>query len=349
MNYVTTKDLGFDQDQIIAVRTQTGWNKEADRTVERFRARLKHEPSVVSVGGTSTTFNRGYSRYGYKMDGEHHSSFVYGVDPYYLPTLNLELTMGRNFSPDIPSDTNTVIVNEALVRDMKWDDPLNEYLNWKEDSVGPGSRVVGVLKDYHFKSLTEAIEPLLLSMDTRSAGHLQTMLIKLEAGDIPYHVKSIQKVWNELSPGKPFDYSFVDEDVASQYESHIRWMKITSLAAAFAILISCLGLFGLAGINAVNRTKEIGIRKVLGAELSSIFILLNRQYLWLSLIAFILAAPASWYAMSQWLSGFRFSIALGWELFAISMLSGLIVAFATVSYHAIRVSSINPAETLKHE
>src|SRR5690349_16330739 len=126
-------------------------------------------------------------------------------------------------------------------------------------------------------------------------------------------------------------------------------MKITSLAATFAILISCLGLFGLAGINAVNRTKEIGIRKVLGAGISNIFILLNRQYLWLSLIAFTLAAPASWYAMSEWLSGFKFSIELGWELFTISMLGGLLVALASVSYHTIRTASINPAETLKQE
>ncbi|MGC3947616.1 MAG: ABC transporter permease [Chryseolinea sp.] len=349
MKYVTTKDLGFDQEQVIAVRTQTGWNKEADRTVERFRNRLQHESSVVSLGGTTTSFNRGYSRYGYKIDGEQHSSFVYGVDAYYLPTLGLELSMGRNFSAEIPSDTNTVIVNEALVREMKWKDPLNEHLNWKEDTLGLGARVIGVLKDYHFQSLTEGIQPLLLSMDTRSAGHLETMLIKLHAGDIPEHVKSVQSAWNELSPGKPFDYTFIDEDVALQYESHTRWMKITSLAATFAILISCLGLFGLAGINAVNRTKEIGIRKVLGAGMSSIFILLNRQYLWLSLIAFALAAPASWYAMSQWLSGFTFAIALGWELFVISMLGGLLVAFATVSYHAIRVSSINPADTLKYE
>ena len=349
MNYVTTKDLGFDQAQVIAVRTQTGWTPEADKTVERFRARLQNDPSVVSIAGTSISFNRGHSRYGYKIDGELHSAFVYGVDPWYIPMLNLKLTMGRNFSPNIPSDTNAVIVNEALVRDMKWTDPLNQYLNFKEDTVGLGAKVIGVLKDYHYQSLTEPIHPLFLSMDTRSAGHLEKMLIKLEAGDIPGRINSLQKVWNELSPGKPFDYSFVDEDVAKQYESHTRWMKITSLAAAFAIFISCLGLFGIAGINAVNRTKEVGIRKVLGAELSSIFILLNRQYLWLSLIAFALAAPASWYAMSEWLAGFSFSIALGWELFAISMLGGLIVALTTVSYHAIRVSAINPAETLKCE
>jgi len=126
-------------------------------------------------------------------------------------------------------------------------------------------------------------------------------------------------------------------------------MSITGLATGFAILISCLGLFGLAGINAVNRTKEIGIRKVLGAGLSSIFILLNKQYVWLSLIAFVLAVPLSWYVMSKWLASFKFSIAISWELFAVSIMSGLLIALATVSYHAFKTALVNPAETLKYE
>lgn len=349
MQYVTTKDLGFDQEQIIAVRTQTGWNPEADKMVERFRARLQRESSVVSVGGASSSFNRGYSRWGYKINEEQHSAFVYSVDPWYVPTISLDIVLGRNFSPDIPSDSNAVVVNEALVRDMKWTDPLSEHLNYREDTVGLGARVIGVVKDYNFQSLTESIEPMFLSVNTRQTGYLETMMIKLQPGNLSGGLKAVQTAWNEISPSKPFDYTFVDEDVARQYDSHQRWMKITGLATAFGILISCLGLFGLAGINAVNRTKEVGIRKVLGAEVTSIFILLNRQYLWLSLIAFTLAAPASYYAMREWLSGFKFAIGLGWELFVVSMLSGLVVAFATVSYHALRVSSINPAETLKYE
>jgi putative ABC transport system permease protein len=349
MRYVTMKDLGYNREQIIAVPTQTGWTAAADRLVERFRTALRNDPSIISIAGTSTSFNKGYSRYGYKIKGEQHSAFVYGTDPWYVPTLGIKLMMGRNFDVNIPSDSNTVIVNEALVRDMKWTDPLNEYLNFEEDTVGLGARVIGVAKDYNFQSLTQVVEPMFLSMKTRSAGRLETMLIKLAPGNVPERVKVVESAWREMSPDKPFVYTFLDEDVARQYESHTRWMKITSLAAAFAIIISCLGLFGLAGINAVNRTKEVGIRKVLGAEVSSIFILLNRQYLWLSLIAFTVAAPASWYAMSQWLSGFKFAIALGWELFAVSMLCGLTVAFATVSYHAIKVSSLNPADTLKCE
>jgi putative ABC transport system permease protein len=348
MNYITTKDLGYNQEQIIVIPTQTGWNAEADKAVERFRTHFQSDLSVVSVSGTSSSFNQGYSRYGYKIKDEQKSAYVYSVDSYYLTTIGAEIALGRNFD-DRVSDSSAIIVNEALVRDMKWTDPLNEHLNWKEDSLSIGSPIIGVVKDYHFLSLEREIEPMFLSMNKKDIGYLVNMLVKIAPGNIPGKMDKLRKAWTELFPDKPFDYTFLDEDVAKQYESYQRWMNIMGLSTGFAILISCLGLFGLAGINAVNRTKEIGIRKVMGARLSNIFILLNRQYVWLAAIAFILAAPASWYIMNKWLADFQFKITIGWELFAVSMLSGLLIALLTVSYHAIRVALVNPAETLKYE
>ncbi len=175
------------------------------------------------------------------------------------------------------------------------------------------------------------------------------ILVKISNDDVPGTISRLKTSWSKLSSDKPFDYSFLDENVARQYESYERWTKIMGLSTLFAILIATLGLFGLAGINAVNRTKEIGIRKVLGAELPSIFILLNKQYVWLSLMAFAMATPLSWYAMNKWLSSFQFKIEIGWELFAASLLAGLVVALVTVSYHAIKAANVNPAETLKYE
>jgi putative ABC transport system permease protein len=180
-------------------------------------------------------------------------------------------------------------------------------------------------------------------------GYHTKMLVRVEAGNVPASLDKVQGLWKELFPDKPFAYTFLDQDVAKQYASYERWMSITGLATGFAILISCMGLFGLAGINAVNRTKEIGIRKVLGAGMSSIFVLLNKQYVWLSLIAFVLAVPLSWYVMSQWLASFKFAIAISWDLFVISILSGLMIALLTVSYHAFKTALVNPAETLKYE
>ncbi len=349
MKYITTKDLGYNQHQVIVIPTQKGWTEESNRTVEQFRIRLAQEPEVISVAGTSISFNKGWSLNGYKINDEDKSAYVYAVDPEYIPTLGMELTMGRNFDSKRPGDSTAVIVNEALVRDMKWENPLNEYLNWTEDKTSLGSKVIGVVKDYHFRSLESAIEPMLLSMDKNAAGYLVTMHVKVKPGNVHSQINKIKTAWMELYPDRPFDFAFLDADVSMQYESYNRWMNIMSLATLFGILISCLGLFGLAGISAVNRTKEIGIRKVMGADLSNIFIMLNKQFIWLSLLAFAFAAPLSWYVMKQWLSSFQFAITPGWELFVFSLATGLLLALTTVSYHAIKASFLNPAETLKNE
>jgi putative ABC transport system permease protein len=349
MRFITTKDLGYNKEQLIAIPTQAGWSNESDAVVHQFRNRLSNEPSVISVTGTSSSFNKGYSRYGYTINDEQKSAYVYVVDPNYIPTVGVELIQGRNFRPGSSIDSTSLIVNEALVKDMGWKDPLNEHLNWTEDSTSLGAKIIGVVKDYNFLSLESGVEPMLLSMDKKNAGHMMEILIKINPSDIPATIETIRKNWKELYPNKAFDYSFVDEDVAKAYESHRRWMRIMGLATAFAILIACLGLFGLSGVNAVNRTKEIGIRKVMGAEMLNIFVLLNRQYVLLAIISFAIAAPLSWYVMNKWLSDFKFRITVSWELFAVSMLAGLGVALITVSYHAVRAALVNPSETLKYE
>ncbi|GHN02445.1 ABC transporter permease [Cytophagales bacterium WSM2-2] len=348
MKFVATKDLGYNKDQTLVIPTQTGWNEKANKAVERFRTRAQGESGIVSVAGAGSSFSQGAGRLFYKIKDEDRSAYVYSVDPDYLSTLGIRLVQGRNFDPTIFSDSSAVIVNEALVKDMKWTDPLSEHLNWNGDTVGLGPQVIGVVKDYHFLSLEQNIEPLFLTMD-KFFGYHTKILVRVEAGNVPASVDKVRGIWKELFPDKPLDYTFLDQDVAKQYESYERWMKITGLATGFAILISCMGLFGLAGINAVNRTKEIGIRKVLGAGMSSIFILLNKQYVWLSLIAFVLAVPLSWYVMSKWLASFKFAIAISWELFALSILAGLAIALVTVSYHAFKTALVNPAETLKYE
>lgn len=346
MIYITTKDLGYNQEQVIAIPTQLGWVPEGKDVVEQYRNAVKTNPAVINVAGTSNAFAHGLSSFGYRIKGENKEAFIYAVDSEYIPLLGIELIQGRNFDPAIHADSTAVIVNEALVKDMKWTDPLNEHLNWKEDSTSLGSPVIGVMKDFHFMSLERSIEPMFISQEV---GSLMNILVKITPEQIPEKIEQLRKAWVSLYPDKPFEYTFVDEDVAKQYDMYKRWSKIMGLSTIFAILIACLGLFGLAGINAINRTKEIGIRKVMGAPLTSIFMLLNRQFMFFALIAFVLAIPASWYAMNQWLSSFKFAITIGWQLFAVSLLAGLSLALLTVSYHAIKAALINPAETLKHE
>ena len=265
MKFITTKDLGYNADQIIVIPTQMGFSEESDRAVAKLRQAISGEPEFLGIAGTTMSFNRGWSRYGYTIDEEEKFAYVYGVDYEYLPLLDIEFAEGRNFDENNPADSNAIIVNEALVRDMGWDNPLQEYLNWQEDSLGQGDRIIGVAKDYHFLSLENDIHPMFLSINTQRIGHLTEIMVKLQAGNIPQGIEKLRDKWQRVIPDKPFTYTFLDDNVASQYESYQRWMKIMGLATFFAIMISCLGLFGLSGINAVNRTKEIGIRKVMEA------------------------------------------------------------------------------------
>lgn len=347
MEYITSKDLGYDADKVIAIKTNAGWNKTSDEMVPLFRNAMSQERDVISVAGTSASFNKGWSRYGWQVDGENKWAYIFRVDDEYLKLLGIELIEGRNF--DNVADSNAVIVNEALVRNMGWKDPLSEYVNWQEDTVGKGSPVIGVMKDYNFLSLESEVEPLFLGSKKPDFGRLTTILVKLGPGKTPEQLNKVEQKWKETFPDKPFEYSFVDEDVARQYQSHERWMKIMGISTCFAIIISCLGLFGLAGIESLNRVKEVGIRKVMGASLFQLMLLLNKKYMYLALISFVLAAPLSWWIMKTWLDGFKYKVNISWELFAITLLTGLTIALITVSYHALKAARTNPADTLKYE
>jgi putative ABC transport system permease protein len=348
MKFITTKDIGYNQHQVLYIPTQQGWDSKSDRFVENFRSAVVNDPSIISISGSSIPFTNGTLTLGFQNKGEAKSASSYIVDADYIPTLEIQIIKGRNFNSLNPADLkDAIIVNEALVKEMKWVDPLNEHLNWHFED-GLGSKVIGVVKDHNFLSLERAIDPMFLTMD-KTFGHYQYILVKLSSTDISGSIKKLEKAYKELAPDKPFEYTFLDEKVAMQYQSYERWINIITLTTGFAILISCLGLFGLAGTNVVNRTKEIGIRKVLGSGVSDIFVLLNKQFVWLSAIAFVLATFPAWYAMNKWLNSFQFKIEMSWVLFAVSMGVGLLVVLITVSYHTLKAINVNPAETLKYE
>lgn len=348
MKFISTKELGYNPEAVVIVSMQGDWNAETDRRYAQYRTELMRVSGVEDVAGTSISIADGYNINGFKVNDVNHRAYVYAVDTHYIPVLGLNLVSGRNFDPAIRSDSSAVIVNEALVKDMGWTDLSDAYLNWREDSASRGAKVIGVVKDYHYQSLESPINPMFMTMHG-AAGHMTNAVVRISTTDIPSVTSQMESAWRSLFPDKPFAFSFLDDNVAKQYEDYERRMNIVGLSTLFAILISCLGLFGLAGVNAINRTKEIGIRKVMGADVKNIFIMLNRQYVWLSLIAFAVAMPVSWYVMDKWLAGFEFRTPIGWELFAASAAAGLAVALLTVSYHAVRASTINPAETLKYE
>tara|TARA_R110001606_G_scaffold186251_1_gene333741 strand:+ start:17717 stop:20377 length:2661 start_codon:yes stop_codon:yes gene_type:complete len=353
MDFITSKDLGFNQEQVVVIPTHGSWNdNESNKILERFRQAATQHPEVLSVAGSANpvAFGEDYMVFGgYKVDGVPRTAFGFLVDEHFVPTMELQIVQGRNFDAAMMSDAEeSIIVNEALVKELGWTDPLNERMNFHASQPNaPGARVIGVVKDFNFLSLKDEIKPMFLYEGRDlNMGYIVT---RLAPGDVKTTLAQLEGDFAEAAPGKPFEYTFLDEKIERQYAQYKRWMDIMLIATCLAVVIAGLGLFGLAGINAVNKTKEIGIRKVLGARVAQVFMLLNKQYIGFALIAFILAAPLSWYAMSEWLSGFAYAIEINWQVFATSMALGVLIALTAVSYHALKASALNPADSLRYE
>lgn len=347
MHFIATADLGFNDKAIIAVPTNLGWGPESDKGIVRYRQHVQGNEFIENVSGTVSSFAKGYNAQTFTLQEQEIMVYMNKADEHYLSLLDVPLLQGRNFQAGNQADSNAVIVNETLVKKFQLTDPLNDMLKPSGNSKD-WLKVIGVMKDFHFDPLDKQIEPLLLKGPVGDM-YFITLMVKLNSKNIPKALDAAQEAWKELYPEKPFNYSFIDDDIATQYKSYTRWMAITGIATTMAIVIAGLGLFGLAGIQAVNRTKEMGIRKVMGADTSSLFLMLNKPFVNLAIIAFIIATPASWFVMNQWITNFKYHVTIGWELFVISAVSGLFVALISVSYHGFKTVNVNPAETLKCE
>lgn len=347
MDFVSQKDLGYNKDQVVGIPTYTGWNEKGAILLQRYRNQLNGVPGVVNVSGMAPAFTKGTNRYGFKVDGNYKTSYIYYVDAQFIKTMGMDLVAGRDFSDSHPSDkTGSIIINQALAKSMGWENPVGKSLAWS-DKKHP-SKVIGVVKDFNFQSLETPIEPMLLHMNPREGG-IDNILVRIRKGRIGETLPLLRSAWSVIAPSTPFDYWFLDDAVAQQYASYKKWLEIMSVSTFLAILIACLGLFGLAGITAINRTKEIGIRKVLGARVRQIVLLLNKDIVKLILLSLVIAAPVSWYIMRKWLTDFAYRIDVGPGIFLISALVALLVAVATVSYHSIKASLTNPVASLRNE
>jgi putative ABC transport system permease protein len=348
MRFVTTKNLGYNASTIISIPTHLGWNTKSDEAITRFRNKVASNPLIENVSGAVQPLEGGLSKT-FDFNGEMKNVYFNGIDESYLSLFNIQLIKGRNFQSGSSSDSSAVIVNETFVKSMGWNNPLDQAINVENPGSTGGLNIIGVVKDFHFRSLEVEIEPLVLAIDPNVGGHLVTLLIKLNSMNLPAALSTAENAWKNLYPDKPFDYTFIDDAVAKQYTVYVRWMRITRLATGIALVIASLGLFGLSGVNALSRTKEIGIRKILGANFSSIFLLLNRPFVGLAFVAYLMATPVSWYLMQRWISNFTYHIQMGWEIFAFSIFIGLLIALLTVSYHGILTANANPADTLRNE
>ncbi|MEP6950589.1 MAG: ABC transporter permease [Ginsengibacter sp.] len=340
MNYIRTKDLGYEPHQII--RTSINGDRDYKPVMEFLRNELGREPSIkmLSFCGEGNVDE-------VKVDNRHIQATHKAIDENYLPTLEIPLKAGRNFSQSFPTDkTNGVIVNEAFVKAAGVEKPIGAQVNINEYYDSKAKTIIGVVKDFHFGSLREPIQPMVMFM---SDGNNGSIWIKFEKGKQREATAALQHAYKKILPTAVFRYNFLDELNAKQYVQEERWQQVISFAAALSFMICCLGLFGLAHLGTHQRVKEIGIRKVLGASVSQIVALLSADFLKLVMIAFITAVPMASLVMNKWLQYFAYRINISWWVFVIAGISAISIALITISFQAIKAAMANPVKSLRSE
>jgi putative ABC transport system permease protein len=268
-----------------------------------------------------------------------------GIDHDFIPTYQIELAAGRNFSRDYSTDTTAFIVNVSAARTMGFNDP-QQAVGKQIEYGGSKGQIVGVVKDFNFESVHQSILPIILYV-SRDGANYNNVSVKVNGANLKEGLAHIEKVWNRFLPQRPYEYSFLDERFGLLYEREKKQSQLFTTFSMLAIFIGCLGLFGLASFTALQRTKEIGVRKVLGASVSGIVGLLSKEFLKLVLIANLIAWPVAWYAMSKWLEGFAYKINISPFTFILAAILAMLIALLTVSYQSIKAALANPVKSLR--
>jgi len=333
LNFFRNTDLGFNKENVVVI-TSSNRLKSAE---ESFLQTIKGMPDVLNAAFTTSIPSGGAFGDSYQPEDEGNkksaeinlNSFL--VDEAFIPTLDIKLTKGRNFSREF-NDSASVILNEEAVQQIGWKDPVGKWLEY------PGGnnvrfQVIGVVKNFNTQSLQNAITAFALfhpSSKTYSWGSSNTV-VRVKGGDISKTISQLEEKWKSFTTNEPFDYNFLDEAFDAQYRSEQRLGSIFSIFAGLSIFIACLGLFGLSAFIAEKRTKEIGVRKVLGASVPNVVALLSKDFLKLTIIASIIAFPVAWYFMNKWLQDFAYRITLSWWIFVVAAFSALVIAVLTIS------------------
>jgi len=350
LNYIQTKNLGYNKDQVLVINGISSLNNNVDA----FKNEVLQMPGIVS--GTLTGFLPVSNSY--RNDNTYSKDAVmdakngldmqnWRVDYDYIKTLGIQIIKGRNFSREFGGDSSSVIINETTEKILGYADPIGKKIYTTTDTPGKmiAYTIIGVVKNFNFESLHQDVGPLALLL----GGGFGSGIFKVNTSNIKNLITQIQDKWKTLSPGLPFSYHFLNESFDEMYRTEQRVGKIALIFSVLAIFIACLGLFGLAIFIAEQRTKEIGIRKVLGASVKGIIQMLSKDFMKLVAIAFIIAAPLAWWAMHNWLEDFAYRINIEWWMFAAAGLGALFIALATVSFQAIKAAIANPVTSLRTE
>ncbi|HEY0109526.1 MAG TPA: FtsX-like permease family protein [Fibrella sp.] len=355
VQYIQQKNLGFSKEQLVLVPIR---NDAMRKTIKTIKADLLRNASIVGATACYGVPGGRFAGDGIQVPGrsKEFTSNMFLVDEDYIPTMGMTMAAGRNLSTAFSTDAREgFILNETAVRALGWGaaaGAIGKEVSWREwepatpaDSIKRG-KVIGVVKDFNYKTIHQKIEPMVLHIVPSGYSHL-VVRIRPEATTAALGV--LEKKWQSVAGEWPFEYTFLDEQFAEQYRSEQIFSKVFGLFTFLSIFITCLGLFGLAAFTAEQRTKEIGVRKVLGASVGSIVALLSKDFLKLVLIALVIASPIAWYAMSQWLQSFAYKVTIEWWMFVLVGLLAVGIAFLTVSFQSIKAALTNPVKSLRTE
>jgi len=346
--YMRSKELGLNTSQVICLPK----NPEMPARYEAFRHSLIANKAVEAVTATGCPLWLEIWRTPLRYEGDNFRSINdawqaanLDVDYDFIEFFGLELVAGRGFSRDRPADRQAYVINETLAQKIGWSpqQALGRQVSLVDDQYGP---VIGVVKDFHFMSVVNRIEPLaLLPSNTR----LNSVLVRTGPGSLAPALDHIEKQWQDFFPDKPFEYTFLDQEIDLSYKSFEQQTLIIGSFTLLAVLLACLGLLGLVTQAAESRTKEIGIRKVLGASVKDIVLLLSQEFIWLLCLAILIAWPVAWYVMNRWLENFAYRIEIGWMTFLLGGVIALAIAALTVSFQAVKAATANPVDALRYE
>jgi putative ABC transport system permease protein len=349
-NYLRNQPLGFDQEQVISI--PVGGEVDGRVALQQLRNRLASNPGVVSVSGTGVNLGRGLdggttkSVVGFMYKGREISSNWLRVDYDYLKTLGIQLKAGREFSRQYPTDsTSALVVSASFAKKLGKANPVGTF--FQMDSAGVKYEIIGLVPDFHLYNLREKMEPVAMHIQPEAA--ISYILVRTVPDRMLSVMEALKTEWKQLAPRTEFTGSFLNQNTERWYRQEKRTATLLSIAAGLAITLSCMGLFAIALLTIQQRTKEIGVRKVLGASVGSIVALLSSGFLKLVVIALVIASPLAWWAMNEWLTNFAYHIDMPWWVFALTALLALGVAFLTVSVQSINAALMNPVKSLHSE
>ncbi|MFN6090593.1 MAG: ABC transporter permease [Cyclobacteriaceae bacterium] len=343
--FIQQKDLGFEKEQLMYV----GLSGDLKENEEVFRAKLTQQHEVIGAAATTSILanNNNYSNIKWEGQpkGQELTITQMNADPYFIPLMDMKMVNGRNFSTSVAGDSSAYIINETAAKNMGFtgEDALGKEVGF----WGMKGKIIGVVRDFHFRPMNVPIEPFIMRYQAKT--FYFKMLVKIKPNQVAGFIEKLPALYHQFDKENPLDYGFVDEQLNKQYKNEQRAATILANFTGLSIFITCLGLLGLAAYSAEQRSKEIGIRKVLGASVAGIVQLLSKDFIRPILMAIVIGTPLAWYAMSQWLESFAYRTEIHWWIFVFTGLLAILIAIVTVSSQAIKAAISNPVESLRSE